>query len=61
MLPISGDLSLLCRHLTVQAVVDHTRDVSQCREGCDVTKRSMRGQGPNDSAATGTPWPQEGT
>ena len=36
-----------CRRLGVQIVVDnHTIDDSLRREGWDVTKRSMRGQGP---------------
>ena len=47
MLRNSGGLSLLRGRLGVQVVVDyHTIDDSLCAEGWDVTKRSMRGQGP---------------
>ena len=47
MLRNSGGLSLLRGRLGVQAVVDnHTIGDSLCAEGWDVTKRSMRGQGP---------------
>ena len=43
----SGGLSLLRGPLGMQVVVDnHTIDDSLRREGWDVTKRSMRGQGP---------------
>ena len=43
----SGGLTLLCGRLGVQVVVDnHTIDDSLHREGWDVTKRSMYGQGP---------------
>ena len=47
MLRNSGGLSLLHGRLGVQVVVDnHTIDDSLRAEGWDVTKRSMRGQGP---------------
>ena len=47
MLRNSGGLSLLRGRLGVQvAVVNHTIDDSLRREGWDVTKRSMPGQGP---------------
>ena len=47
MLRNSGGLSLLRGRLGVQVVVDnHTIDDSLCAEGWDITKRSMRGQGP---------------
>ena len=47
MLRNSGGLSLLRGCLGVQVVVDnHTIDDSLRAEGWDVTKRSMRGQGP---------------
>ena len=47
MLRNSGGLSLMRGRLGVQVVVDnHTIDDSLGREGWDVTKRSMRGQGP---------------
>ena len=47
MLRNSGGLSLSRDRLGVQVVVDnHTIDDSLRREGWDVTKRSMRGQGP---------------
>ena len=47
MLRNSGGLSLLRGRLRVQVVVDnHTIDDSLRAEGWDVTKRSMRGQGP---------------
>ena len=47
MLRNSVGLSLLRGRLGVQVVVDnHTLDDSLCAEGWDVTKRSMRGQGP---------------
>ena len=47
MLCNSGGLSLLRGRLGVQVVVDnHTIDDSLHQEGWDVTKRSMRGQGP---------------
>ena len=47
MLRNSGGLSLLRGRLGVKVVVDnHTIDDSLCAEGWDVTKRSMRGQGP---------------
>ena len=47
MLRNSGGLSLPRGRLGVQGVVDnHTIDDSLRREGWDVTKRSMRGQGP---------------
>ena len=47
MLRNSGGLSLLRGRLGVQVVVDnHTIDDSLRREGWDVTKRSMCGQGP---------------
>ena len=47
MLRNSGDTSLLCGRLEVQVVADnHTIDDSLRREGWDVTKRSMPGQGP---------------
>ena len=47
MLCNSGGLSLLRGRPRVQVVVDnHTIDDSLRREGWDVTKRSMRGQGP---------------
>ena len=43
----SGGLSLLCDRLGMHVLVDnHTIDDSLRREGWDVTKRSMRGQGP---------------
>ena len=47
MLRNSGGLSLLRGRLGVHIVVDnHTIDDSLRREGWDVTRRSMRGQGP---------------
>ena len=47
MLRNSGGLSLLRGRLGVQVVVDnHTIDDRLRAEGWDVTKRSMRGQGP---------------
>ena len=47
MLRNSGGLSLLRGCLGVQVVVDnHTIDDNLRAEGWDVTKRSMRGQGP---------------
>ena len=47
MLRNSRGLSLLRGRLGVQVVVDnHTIDDNLRREGWDVTKRSMRGQGP---------------
>ena len=47
MLRNSGGLSLLRGRLGVQVVVDnHTIDDNLRGEGWDVTKRSMRGQGP---------------
>ena len=47
MLRNSGGLSLLRGRLGVQVVVDnHTIDDSLHAEGWDVTKRSLRGQGP---------------
>ena len=53
----SGGLSLLRGHLGVEVVVDnHTIGDSLCREGWDVTKRSMRGQGP---VTVGRVCPQE--
>ena len=47
MLRNSGGLGLLRGRVGVQVVVDnHTMDDSLRAEGWDVTKRSMRGQGP---------------
>ena len=47
MLRINRGLSLLLGCLGVQVVVDnHTINASLYREGWDVTKRSVHGQGP---------------